>query len=250
MQMLKRSGYVVLSFLLTITILSCTDAGDPAGGEETPVVANPAAVNITPGGSAVVQVSGGRPPYFISDAPDPSVATASLGDSTQSPVTLTINAAASAVVGTMTDVSVGDADEASGSGAGQRVAHGDNEVTIDITISASAGVSFAADVQPIFDARCAFSGCHAGGSVPFGLDLSDAAESYSNLVNVNAGASECNGEPRVAPGSSATSVLYKRIAGDDCGARMPWTLPPTVDSLTTAQQNAIRDWIDDGALNN
>lgn len=250
MQMLNGCGYVVLSLLLTMTIQGCTDAGDPAGGQDTPVVANPAAVSITPGGSSVVQVSGGTPPYFISSPPDPSVATASLGDSTQSPVTVTINAAASAVVGNITEVSVGDADEASDSGANQRVVHGDNEVTIQITISAAAGVSFSSDVQPIFDARCAFSGCHAGGTAPFGLDLSDAQESYGNLVNVNAGASECNGEPRVAPGSSATSVLYKRISDDECGARMPWTLPPTVDTLTTAQQNTIRDWIDDGALNN
>ena len=249
MRVLKTAPLFVATVWLSVTNIVCTDKGDPAGTQDTPVEASRTSVSMTPGSSTVVQVSGGTPPYYISAHPNPSVATAALGDSTVSPVTVTINSSGSSVPGNITAITVADADEAAGGRGYTKVAHGDNEVTIQVIITSMVGVSYSSDVQPIFDTRCATSGCHAGPTSPFGMTL-EAGQSYSKIVGVAAQASDCNGDPRVDPGSASTSVLYKRIAGSDCGARMPWSLPPTVDSLTTVQQNTIRDWIDQGALNN
>jgi len=222
------------------------DSGDPPG--EGPVEAIPSSVSLAPGQSTVVQISGGRPPYGITNTPEDTIATASLGDSTMSPVDLTITALASATVGFITSVSVGDADELGEGSAFGKIAHGENEVEISIII-APGGVSLASDVQPVFDANCALSGCHAGATAPFGLSL-ESGDAIGNLVNVPAAAADCNGDPRVLPGNSGGSVLYKRISGVMCGARMPFSFPPGSDTLTTAEQTTIRDWIDQGALNN
>jgi hypothetical protein len=150
--------------------------------------------------------------------------------------------------GFITTVSIGDADEIEEGGTFEKVAHGEDEVTINIIIVAG-GVSLSTDVQPIFDDRCATTGCHAGATAQLGLSL-EGGVSYNNLVNVAASAPDCNGDPLVSPGNSAGSVLYKRIAGSMCGVRMPWSLIPGSDTLTTVEQTAIRDWIDQGALNN
>ena len=229
-----------------IILVSCVDAGDPP--EEGPVEASVTSVSLAPGQSTVVQISGGRPPYGITAAPADTVAIATLGDATRIPVDLAITALASTTPGFITSVSVGDADELGGGGAFGKVAHGENEVEISIIIAAG-GVSLANDLQPIFDASCATSGCHAGATPQIGLSL-ESGLAYSKLVNVPAGAPDCNGNPRVSPGNSANSVLYKRVSGTACGVRMPWSLIPGSDTLTTAEQTAIRDWIDQGALNN
>lgn len=101
-------------------------------------------------------------------------------------------------------------------------------------------VSFATDIQPIFDANCL--GCHGAGASS-GLDLR-VATSYTLLVNA---ASTSYAGVRVVPGDPHVSVLYQKLEGDPAtGARMPFggeALPP-------AQRVLIHDWIEQGAHNN
>jgi mono/diheme cytochrome c family protein len=101
-------------------------------------------------------------------------------------------------------------------------------------------VSFAADIQPIFDGNCL--GCH-GAATSGGLDLR-AAATPGSLVNAAA-----TGYPgsRVVPGSPLTSVLYLKVQGDaSTGDRMPLGGA----ALSAAQRALIRDWIEQGALDN
>ncbi|MBI1853363.1 MAG: hypothetical protein HYR85_23740 [Planctomycetes bacterium] len=95
----------------------------------------------------------------------------------------------------------------------------------------------------IFTPRCALSGCHGGGGT-LGLSL-DPDVSYSNLVNKPS--VERPDLKRVNPGSPDTSYMVKKIEGatDIVGARMPLNGPPF---LTSAQIAAIRQWIQNGAL--
>ena len=96
-------------------------------------------------------------------------------------------------------------------------------------------ISFASDVFPIFQGNCAGSGCHIGGNSN-GLSLS----SYATLM---AGTS-FNG-PVVIPEDAENSHLIKRLEGR-VSPQMPFGRPPLADSLIAR----IRDWIDQGALDN
>jgi hypothetical protein len=102
-----------------------------------------------------------------------------------------------------------------------------------------AGISFANDIQPIFSARCAISGCHVLPTPTGGLVLS-AGSSYANLVNVPT--QVFTPGVRVTPNDVAASVLYLLVSSG--------TMPATGSPLTTAQINAIREWIESGAPNN
>jgi len=104
-------------------------------------------------------------------------------------------------------------------------------------------VSFINDVQPIFTANCALSGCHSGTSPASGLDLSSSA--YSKIVNVSS-------RQRAAlflikPLDPDNSYLIHKIKGDDIsGSRMPLGRTPlTVDVIAL-----IENWIRQGAQNN
>lgn len=101
-------------------------------------------------------------------------------------------------------------------------------------------VSFATQIQPIFNNRCIT--CHD--QDPDGqLDLR-SGESYANLVNV---VSPNYGDPRVLPGDPGASVLYGKVTGDP---RFGSLMPATGSPLTLAQRNLIRTWILEGANNN
>ncbi len=98
-------------------------------------------------------------------------------------------------------------------------------------------VSFANDVQPIFTQNCV--SCHPSSG---NLDLRPG-QSYDNLVNVPA--SGYNGT-RVVPNEPENSILYKKIDGSGAyGSNMPLG-----GSLSQAQINTIKQWIQEGALNN
>jgi hypothetical protein len=100
-------------------------------------------------------------------------------------------------------------------------------------------VSFAADVQPIFDANCV--GCHGEGGNA-GLDLR-SGQSYTTLVGVAATESALN---RVEPGDAAASWLYLKMTGQhDAG-----TVMPPSGALDGTLTDRVRDWIEEGALDN
>ncbi len=78
-------------------------------------------------------------------------------------------------------------------------------------------VSYSAQVQPIFDARC--DSCHAW--------------NYDTIVGVNG---------RITPGNLSASALYQRCLSGD--------MPRGAGPLTTTQLNLLRDWILNGAPRN
>lgn len=78
-------------------------------------------------------------------------------------------------------------------------------------------VSYSAQVQPIFDARC--DACHAW--------------NYDTIVNVNG---------RITPFNLAASAIYQRTLSGD--------MPRSGGPLTQTQLNLLRDWILTGAPRN
>jgi len=103
-------------------------------------------------------------------------------------------------------------------------------------------VSFADDIQPIFNSSCTSSQCH-GADESAGLDLTQGS-SYGELWNVTS-----TSEPpklRVAPGNAAGSYIVIKLEGTQTvGEKMP-----RGGSLSSAQITSIRTWIDEGAENN
>jgi hypothetical protein len=93
------------------------------------------------------------------------------------------------------------------------------------------GVSYRADVQPLFDLSCSFSGCHDEYSRAGGLSL----RSYSDLIT-RAGL--------VSPGDSLRSTLRQIIRSE-----LPHSYP--MSQITNEnQRKGIAVWIQEGAHNN
>jgi hypothetical protein len=121
-----------------------------------------------------------------------------------------------------------------------------NEDTNTVEVTATTGVSFSEDVQPIFSQHCAVVGCHVPGNPPEGQVLA-AGFAYSNIVNVPS--REVPSDDRVAPGNLAQSYLYQKItAQQSVGSYMP--PPSTNDVLMASEIATIKSWILQGALNN
>ena len=108
-------------------------------------------------------------------------------------------------------------------------------------------VSFAQQIQPIFSAQC--SGYHTNGGL---ADLQGialklvAGQSFAGLVNQTS--SQRLDLTLVIPGDSANSLLFLKVSSSSppVGSRMP--LIGSV--LSATNQGLIRDWIDQGAMNN
>jgi len=93
--------------------------------------------------------------------------------------------------------------------------------------------SFVEEVAPILQANCIV--CHGAGGGEAGLDLS----SRDGLLAGGASG------PAVVEGNAAGSLLVQRISAADPGQRMP-----PGGQLAAGQISTIRDWIDEGALDN
>ena len=118
--------------------------------------------------------------------------------------------------------------------------------SVDAVVVASAG--YAADVQPIFDGNCAFSGCHAGASPKQGLNLS-AGVSYDLIVGVPS--NQLATMARIEPGSADLSYLVNKIQGTQqavggSGDQMPLG----GGALAPSDIEIIRAWAQAGASNN
>jgi CHRD domain/Bacterial Ig domain len=101
-----------------------------------------------------------------------------------------------------------------------------------------------ADIQlRVFNASCAFAGCHAGATPPVGLNL-EAANSHARLVNVNSG--EVPALLRVAPGDAPASYMIRKLEGTPgiLFNRMPLGRAPLPQNLI----DGIKAWINAGAL--
>lgn len=102
--------------------------------------------------------------------------------------------------------------------------------------------SFAADIQPIFTAHCALSGCH-NATARAGMNLSEG-NAYSNIVNI--ASSQDNTKKRVLPDDAENSYLVMKIEGrQTVGTRMPQGGTLSDDSI-----QLIKNWINKGAKNN
>jgi hypothetical protein len=105
-------------------------------------------------------------------------------------------------------------------------------------------VSFALDIQPIFNANCS---CHISG-MSGGLSLAEG-QSYANLVGVPS--SQVPSLNRVEPGDPDNSYLYMKHSGAPgiSGGRMPLNNPTFFDANPDLLE-LERQWILGGALNN
>ena len=107
-------------------------------------------------------------------------------------------------------------------------------------------VSFAADIQPIFSARC--TGCHSGGFPSGGMNLSSGV-AYANIVNVT---SNCTASlKRIVPSSRSSSLMWLKTSNDPakCGSAMPFG-GPGLKTTAPADFAKLERWIDEGALDN
>jgi hypothetical protein len=109
-------------------------------------------------------------------------------------------------------------------------------------------VSFCDQIQPIFTANCALSGCHAGASPQLGQNLSPG-RAYASIVGVPS--QEVPALDRVEPGNPDDSYLVHKIEGTAAAVggvdtRMPLGLGP----LPQPDIDLIRAWIAAGAPNN
>jgi hypothetical protein len=106
-------------------------------------------------------------------------------------------------------------------------------------------ISYAGNIQPIYDISCALAGCHLGAAPAFGLNLA-AGVSYEATFDVKS-----LERPKlffVEPGKPDDSYLVRKVEGgpDIAGDVMPSDAPP----LTPDQISAIRQWITECALDN
>lgn len=120
---------------------------------------------------------------------------------------------------------------------------------VTLRVTAPAGPSFAATIQPIFDTNhCSTTGCHAGAIPAELMDLSPG-RAYAQIVNVRS--TGFHEWWRVKPGDPDSSLIYVKVSEicaqppPDCptGERMPKGFAP----LSPTQIEAIRTWIAAGA---
>jgi hypothetical protein len=109
-------------------------------------------------------------------------------------------------------------------------------------------VSYASRVAPLLDSACALPGiCHGPSSTHGGGLYIDAGASYSVVINA---IGTYTGGKVVVPDSASKSSLYFVTTSNP---QAPFSRMPTrygLDSLSTSQQNLLRDWINQGALDN
>lgn len=112
-------------------------------------------------------------------------------------------------------------------------------------------VSFSRDIQPLFTANCALSGCHSSSSREALLDLSAAGVFDPSFGAVEVVSLEAPGLLRIAPGNADESYLVAKIEGrqDDVGGGGQ-SMPLGGAPLSPEAIALIRQWIDDGALPN
>ncbi len=126
-----------------------------------------------------------------------------------------------------------------GSAVNATIAAGSGTGTI-LDNDASA-VSFASDVRPILVDNCAVSGCHGSGSSQGGFSFGTLT--YDDVRD----ASGFNGAIISAGDASSSSLYTKTTSSPPFGGRMPSGGRP---ALSTADQEKIRDWINEGAIDN
>lgn len=112
-----------------------------------------------------------------------------------------------------------------------------------------AEVSFARDVQPIFNTQCVM--CHNSWDPHGGLYL-DPGFAHSQLVDATS--SSVPELRRVAPGRPDQSYLIDKLNNThlEAGGKGWWMPPPThfASAVTARDKMLIRKWIEQGAKDN
>lgn len=113
-------------------------------------------------------------------------------------------------------------------------------------------VSFSAQIQPIFDVNCTV--CHRTGGINlFAEALLKLTSDVSFASIADQPSAQAPAIKRVQPGDANASLLFLKVSMDNppVGDRMPLCEPlAPIDPLTAAEIGLIRDWINQGALNN
>lgn len=112
---------------------------------------------------------------------------------------------------------------------------GDNEPPPPAT------VFFSNDVHPILLRSCAFNSCHGTENPQHDLKVL----TYADITRV----SPIHGRIVIA-GDAGASALYISISPRYREIGLDFRMPRFSDTLTTAEQDTIRVWISEGALNN
>lgn len=101
-------------------------------------------------------------------------------------------------------------------------------------------VSYAEDIQPIFDASCGGAACH--------IDNEESGVELTTYDDVMSSEGAQYGEPIVDPGNPDGSPLVDKISSEnpEFGARMP----AQGDALSEDEIDRIRGWINEGAEDN
>lgn len=125
-----------------------------------------------------------------------------------------------------------------------------DSVGLGTILNVTTVISYSTQVQPLLRTSCAIVTCHGGTLVGNDLNLGTNADYLVVIIATGSrtGAWLGTDSKVVQPGNSAISTLYLTTTATPPPSisRMPKSFP----ALTTAQQNLIRDWIDQGALNN
>lgn len=112
-----------------------------------------------------------------------------------------------------------------------------NEETNLVEVSSSTVMSYGRSIQPIFDMNCTRATCHVGVVPAAGILLTN----YTGAIS------------RVVPGDPASSLIIRRI-DERIQAPDPPFIPPRMPSGGLALPDRdianIREWVQQGALNN
>lgn len=111
---------------------------------------------------------------------------------------------------------------------------GDSSATAQSEPNSSEAVSFAKQIRPVLQAKC--FGCHQPSHAGGGLDLTQ----HHHFLN----AAE-SGQPSIVPGSPEKSPLVAVVSTANGAPAMP----PSGDPLTVTEQELLRNWIAQGAIN-
>lgn len=108
-------------------------------------------------------------------------------------------------------------------------------------------VSFSQQIQPIFDQRCTV--CHVLGGFALGFVSLELTEGDSRAMLVGQASSQDAAHTLVVPGDSSLSLLFLKVSSNDppVGATMPLF---GGERLSSEELALMRDWIDQGALDN
>lgn len=109
-------------------------------------------------------------------------------------------------------------------------------LALALSAEAAGPISFARDIQPIFERRC--TGCHSATATMGSLNL----ETWSGLQQGG------NNGPIVVPGKSNESTLWLSITGKTPAiGRMPFSSDSSSAVMPDSETELIREWIDAGA---